>query len=304
MADVSNRSVDIHGKWPHFHEGRPDFAGHNGNCPNCIGVGAITHFDATEASMSAPGIRVRISGDFACFTRPEFKVERFTYPVMTPSAARNILDAIFWRPQMRWVVTSISILKPMRYISILRNEVQSKASPRMIKRWAADPSVYKPLVVGSGLNTDRTVRNSTLLRDVAYEIEAFPLVFDTSGNNTPAKFVAMMGRRVERGQCFQRPALGCREFAAEFSRPNENEAPIPVSMNLGRMLYDIAFLPEGNRAVFFRARLVNGVMDTRPENVLAAEHRDVLLRCTWSPDRAWTLHAAHRGEAKSCLSRS
>jgi len=255
--------------------------------------------------MSPPGIRVRVSGDFACFTRPESKVERFTYPVMTPSAARNILDALCWRPQMRWVITRISILKPIRYVSVLRNEVQSKASLRSIKRWAADPSGYKPpLIAGSGLNTDGTPRNSTLLRDVAYEVEAYPIVFDPSGDNTPAKFVAMMRRRVERGQCFHRPALGCREFAAEFSLSDESEAPISVSMDFGRMLYDIAFLPGGNRAVFFHARLVNGVMDTRPENVLDSGRRDELLCCTWSPERSWTRLATCRSEAKSCSSRN
>jgi CRISPR-associated protein Cas5d len=229
-------------------------------------------------------VRIRVSGDLACFTRPETKVERYSYPVMTPSAARNILDAICWRPQMRWIVTSITVLKPIRYISILRNEVQSKASPRSMKQWAADPSAYKPLVAGAGIDTDGTPRNSTLLRDVAYVIEAVPRVFDASGDNTPAKYVAMMQRRVEKGQCFQRPFLGCREFAAEFSPPKDDEAPIPVSMDIGRMLYDIAFLPEGNRATFFHAQLMSGVMDTRPEVVLSEESRcDELLRCSWKP---------------------
>lgn len=244
------------------------------------------------------GTRVRVAGDFACFTRPEAKVERFTYPVMTPSAARNILDALCWRPQMRWVVTSISVLRPIRYIGILRNEVQNKAHPRSMRRWAAEPSSYRPLVAGAGPGTGGTARNSTLLSDVAYVIEAVPMVFDTSGDNTPGKYVAMMKRRVEKGQCFQRPALGCREFAAEFALPNQDEEPIPVTMDLGRMLYDVAFLPDGNRAVFFNARLVNGVMDTRPENVLAPERRGELLRCTWRPARAWRQDLICRPEAE------
>lgn len=253
--------------------------------------------------MSAQRIRVRISGDLACFTRPETKVERYSYPVMTPSAARNILDAICWRPQMRWIVTSISVLKPIRYLAILRNEVQSKASPRSMKQWAVDTSAYKPLVAGAGLGTDSTPRNSTLLRDVAYVVEALPQVFDTSGDNTPAKYVAMMQRRVEKGQCFQRPSLGCREFAAEFSPPHEDESPINHSMDIGRMLYDIAFLPGGNRASFFNAQLVNGMMDTRPEVVLGDEgRRKELLRCSWNPGRTAPAGVC-REEAEPCSSR-
>jgi len=218
--------------------------------------------------MSAGGIRVRVAGQFACFTRPETKVERFTYPVITPSAARNILDAICWRPEMRW--------------SVLRNEVQSKLSPSAIKKWMRDPAQFEPLVAGAGQGTDSTPRNSTILCDVAYWIDAYPKVFDTSGDNTPAKYVAMMQRRVEKGQCFQRPYLGCREFAAEFSPPLPDDRPVEESMDIGRMLYDIAFLPDGNRATFFNARLVNGVMETDPELVLPEEsRREEVLRCSY-----------------------
>lgn len=232
--------------------------------------------------MSTPSIRVRVSGAFACFTRPETKVERFSYPVITPSAARNVLDSICWRPEMRWIVTRIAVLKPIRYMSVLRNEVQSKLSPGAVKKWMRDPSSYEPLVAGAGNGTDGTPRNTTLLRDVAYWIDAYPHVFDTStGDNTPAKYVAMMQRRVEKGQCFQRPYLGCREFAAEFGLMQEGESPIPVSVKIGRMLYDIAFLSSGNRAAFFEARLENGVMETRPEVVLTDEfRRREVLQCS------------------------
>jgi CRISPR-associated protein Cas5d len=229
--------------------------------------------------MPAPTIRVRVSGDYACFTRPETKVERYTYPVMTPSAARNILDAICWRPQMRWVVTRISVLKPIRTMSVLRNEVQSKLSPSSIKRWMGDSSKFEPLIAGAGNGTDGTPRNTTLLRDVAYWIDAYPLVFDRSGDNTEQKYVAMMERRVAKGQCFQRPYLGCREFAAEFSPELPEDTPIPESMPIGRMLYDIAFLPEANRAVFFEAKLVEGSLDTDPAQALSAGNsREHLLR--------------------------
>jgi CRISPR-associated protein Cas5d len=254
--------------------------------------------------MSIPSVRVRVSGEFACFTRPEAKVERFSYPVMTPSAARNILDAICWRPQMRWIVTSITVLKPIRLMSILRNEVQSKVSPMAIKKWMRDTSTFEPLVAGAGNGTDGTPRNTTLLRDVAYWIDAYPRVFvakdtrleadriakaewgeadlEAAEDNTPNKYVAMLERRVRKGQCFQRPYLGCREFAAEFGPPREDDQPIEDSMEIGRMLYDIAFLPEGNRAAFFEARLENGVMATAPETALAdAGRRQEVLECSY-----------------------
>ena len=232
--------------------------------------------------MPIRGVRVRVSGEFACFTRPEAKVERFSYPVMTPSAARNILDAICWRPQMRWIVTSITVLKPIRLMSVLRNEVQSKVSPSAIKKWMRDASTFEPLVAGAGNGTDATPRNTTLLRDVAYWIDAYPHVFDTSGDNTPVKYVEMLRRRVEKGQCFQRPYLGCREFAAEFGSPREDDQPIEDSMEIGRMLYDIAFLADGNRAAFFEARLENGVMATAPEIVIAdAGRRQEVLECSY-----------------------
>ena len=232
--------------------------------------------------MPAPTIRVRVSGDYACFTRPETKVERYSYPVMTPSAARNILDSICWRPQMRWVVIRISVLKNIRALSVLRNEVQSKLSPASVRKWMVDSSKYEPLLAGAGNGTDGTPRNTTLLRDVAYWIDAYPLVFDQSGDNTPQKYIAMMERRVAKGQCFQRPYLGCREFAAEFSPELPGDKPIPESMPIGRMLYDIAFLGEVNRAVFFDAQLVEGVLDTDPSVALAASKgREEVLQCSY-----------------------
>lgn len=131
-----------------------------------------------------------------------------------------------------------------------------------------DASAFEPLIAGAGDGTDGTPRNTTLLREVAYWIDAYPHVFDTSGDNTPAKFVSMMKRRVEKGQCFHRPYLGCREFAADFGPIQDGDAPIPTSFEIGRMVYDIAFLPSGHRASFFEARLENGVMETRPHVVL------------------------------------
>ena len=202
--------------------------------------------------------------------------------MITPSAARNVLDAICWRPQMRWIVTRITVLKPIRFLSVLRNEVQSKVSPASVKKWMRDASHFEPLVAGAGNGTDGTPRNTTLLRDVAYWIDAYPHVFDTSGDNTPAKYVAMLKRRVEKGQCFQRPYLGCREFAADFPPPRPATSPFPTRWRLAGCSMTLPFLPTGNRAAFFEARLEDGVMETRPEMVLTEEsRREEVLECSY-----------------------
>jgi len=232
--------------------------------------------------MNEHSIRLKISGEFACFTRPEAKVERTSYPMPTPSAARNILDCICWKPEMRWVVTSISLLKPIHYISVRRNEVQSKLSPMAVKRWMGDPSSYQPLAAGAGANTEGTPRNTLMLRDVSYVIHAYPVVFDKGGDNTPQKYSAIFKRRAEKGQCFQQPALGCREFAARFEMAPETDIPLPVSEDLGPMLYDVVFRPEGNHPVFFSARLENGIMNTRPDIVLSdPTQRQEVLQCSY-----------------------
>ena len=232
--------------------------------------------------MHESTIRLKISGDFACFSRPEAKVERTSYAMPTPSAARNILDCVCWKPEMRWVVTGISLLKAIRYVSIRRIEVQIKLSPGTVKKWMSDPSSYKPLAAGAGANTEGTPRNTLMLRDVAYVIEAHPLIFDSGSDNTPQKYCAMLMRRAEKGQCFQQPALGCREFAARFEPASETDVPLPVSEDLGLMLYDIVFRADGNSPVFFKARLENGILNTRPEAVLKdPAQRHEVLQCSY-----------------------
>ena len=232
----------------------------------------------------SPPVHIKVSADFACFTRPEAKVERVSYPLPTPSAARNILDAICWKPEMRWIITSIKLLKPIKYGSVRRNEVQSKIAPGSVRRWMADPSLYEPLAAGAGANTHATPRNTLLLRDVSYVIAAYPIVFNTTGDNTPQKYASMLMRRAEKGQCYQQPYLGCREFAARFEPATGNEVPVPITEDLGRMLYEIVFRPEGNRPVFFSAHLENGVMDTRPEAVVQDPAlREEVLRCSYRP---------------------
>jgi CRISPR-associated protein Cas5d len=226
-------------------------------------------------------VHIKVTGDYACFSRPEAKVERASYSALTPSAARNILDSICWKPEMRWIVTSIRILKPIRWLSVRRNELQSKLSPAAIRKWMADPNQYHPQLAGAGPDTDATPRNSLVLRDVAYVISAYPVVFSTDPSNTPQKYVAMLNRRAEKGQCFQRPSLGCREFSADFQPAAGDEPAIERSEDLGRTLYDIVFRPSGNRAVFFSPKLESGIIDTDPERVLTPEIREELLQCSY-----------------------
>lgn len=230
-----------------------------------------------------PYVRVKVAGDWACFTRPETKVERMSYEVMTPSAARGILDSILWKPEMRWSIRRIEVLKPIRFHAIRRNELQSKISPRDVARWITDPSTVSPQVAGAG-SDDATPRNTLALRDVSYIIEAEPLVFSTSPEDTPTKYVQMFLRRVEKGQCYRRPALGCREFAADFMPPDPHDKPIDVTRDLGMMLYDIVFMPDGgpNRPLFFPAKLVHGVLNTRIEDVIGnSQDRESLKACSY-----------------------
>jgi CRISPR-associated protein Cas5d len=227
-------------------------------------------------------VQIKVWGEFACFTRPEAKVERASYPIATPSAARNILDAICWKPEMRWVVTKIKLLNPVKYGSVRRNELQKKLAPGSVKKWMTNPSDFEPLLAGAGQDTDGTPRSTLLLRDVAYVIEAYPLIYDRGADNTPQKYASMLMRRAEKGQCYIQPALGCREFAAQFEPASGNETPQPVSEELGRMLYDIAFRPNGNTPIFFSARLENGVMETTPEIVLTNRvQREEVLQCSY-----------------------
>jgi CRISPR-associated protein Cas5d len=232
-----------------------------------------------------PYIRVRVSGPLACFTRPEAKVERVSYDVMTPSAARGLLEAILWKPQMRWIVRRIEVHRPIVFQAIRRNEVQSKISPRAVKGWQKTPSSFAPMVAGAG-TSEGTPRGTLALREVAYVIEAIPHVFTPNDADTPTKYMAMFNERVARGQCFQRPYFGCREFAADFEAPRQDERPIDETRDLGLMLYDVVFRNKGaaNRPVFFQARLEKGVLDTRPETALAdAGVREEVLACSSRP---------------------
>jgi CRISPR-associated protein Cas5d len=210
------------------------------------------------------GIKLHVWGDYACFTRPEMKVERVSYDVMTPSAARGIVEAIHWKPAISWVIDRIHVLRPIRFQTFRRNEVGSKV-PAQRARTALGRDTLEGL--GLPVDDDRQQRATIALHDVGYVIEAhFDLTAKAESDDTPAKHLEMFKRRAAKGQCFHRPCLGCREFAADFELV---EGELPVSelpedqqtRDLGWMLYDVEFGPEEKRPMFFRARVEDGVLD-------------------------------------------
>lgn len=209
---------------------------------------------------------MRLSGDYACFSRPEFKVERVSYPVMTPSAARGALEAIFWKPEIRWEVRRIEVLEPIRTQTILRNEVADQQSERQESFVVEDR---------------RQQRSSLVLRDVGYVVDA-EMIREPHAEAPIPKWTSQFERRLDRGQCFHRPYLGTREFPATFSAPSGDEEPIEDSRQIGTMLFDIARVPNPDRAelsfrrhgpegasevkgharsLFFEAQLEEGVLE-------------------------------------------
>lgn len=200
-------------------------------------------------------LAVRVWGDLACFTRPEMKVERVSYPVMTPSAARGVLEAIFWKPEFRWQVQEIHVLKPIRYFSILRNEINTRQSERSAASWQREGGGYD----AAG---DRAQRHTLALREVAYLIVA-QMQLRPHADADPAKYRDQFRRRVAAGRCFATPFLGCREFSAAFAEPDGSERPIDLSDNLGPMLLDLDYAPDGSgrgKPRFFEAQLAGGVL--------------------------------------------
>lgn len=206
------------------------------------------------------GIKLHIWGDFACFTRPELKVERASYDVITPSAARGIIEAIYWKPEIRWVIDRLHVLRPIRFTSMRRNEVGGKipagAAASAMKSGRGNLGMY--------IEEERQQRAALLLRDVAYVIEAHFEI--KSGEPNEAKHLDQFNRRARAGQCFTRPYLGCREFAAHFELIEKDAAP-PVpddslkgERDLGWMLHDIDFKAD-RQARFFKATMKDGVID-------------------------------------------
>ncbi|KGN67233.1 CRISPR-associated protein [Porphyromonas gulae] len=211
---------------------------------------------------------IELRGDFACFTRPEMKVERVSYDIITPSAARNIFQAIFWKPAICWEITRIEVLNPIKRFSVRRNEVASGMSPK-------SPHLL--------IEEHRTQKTAYILRDVAYRIfgklvfipirersiEEQAKVTDPKNEN-PMKYQQVFERRAEQGQCFTQPYLGCREFSCSFELIKDATygQGIPESRSLGYMLYDLDFArnPRSPQPMFFEAIMENGVVSIPEPN--------------------------------------
>lgn len=204
---------------------------------------------------------LEVSGDFACFTRPEMKVERVSYDVITPSAARAVFEAILWKPAIRWRIRKIEVMKPIRWISLRRNEVGATIAHGNVKA-AINKGAGE---LGLTIEDERQQRAGLFLRDVAYRLHAdLELLPQRAENNPPAKFWEMFERRAAKGQCVNQPYLGCREFACDFRPITATESttpPISESRDLGWMLHDLDFADAAApKPRFFRAQLENGVL--------------------------------------------
>lgn len=208
------------------------------------------------------GVRLKVWGEYALFTRPESKAERMSYDVPTPSAARGVLEAIHWKPAIRWVVDRIHVLNPIVFDSVRRNELEQKGpTERTIKSAAKNGTALSQLIEDM-----RQQRASLVLRHVAYVIEAhFEMTERAGEDDNEGKHIDIFRRRARNGGCFQQPCLGCREFPAYFSLLEDEDAPLSAlagdaPRDLGLMLYDIDFT-RGRSPMFYRPRLENGIID-------------------------------------------
>ena|SRR5690554_5295254 len=202
------------------------------------------------------GIRIKVSGDYACFTRPEMKVERVSYDVITPSAARGIIEAVYWKPSIRWVIDKIHVLNEIKFTNVRRNEVSQKVSAANVKKAISGTKVDLYQVAPK----IRQQRASMILKDVCYVIEAhFEMTSKAGPDDTPEKHYNIALRRLKRGQCYHQPYLGTREFGAKIELLG---GEIPVSFykgekDLGWMLWDIDFSND-MEPIFFRAVMKDG----------------------------------------------
>ena len=209
---------------------------------------------------------LEMAGDYACFTRPEMKVERVSYDVITPSAARAVFEAILWKPAIRWHIRRIEVLRPVRWINLRRNEVASVISTRNVQQAMAAGDAARPGDLGILVEDDRQQRAALLLRDVAYRVHADLEVLDNRPDpQPPQKFFSMFERRAANGQCVNQPYLGCREFDARVRLVTSTDAeppPIDETRDLGWMLHDLDFShPSDPQPVFFRAQMTAGVIE-------------------------------------------
>ena len=206
------------------------------------------------------GVKVKVWGKYALFSRPEMKVERCSYDVMTPSAARGILEAIYWHPGMRWIIDKIYVKNPIRFTSVRRNEVKSKISANNVLQ--VYNGAEKPLYISS--KEEIVQRASLLLTDVEYVIEAhFEMTDQANPSDNHGKFQNIVKRRLRRGACYSTPYFGCRECTAHFRLWEGGEIPaIDETRDLGYMLYDMDYSdPTDIQPMFFRARMEHGVID-------------------------------------------
>ena len=214
------------------------------------------------------GVKVKVWGEYALFSRPEMKVERCSYDVITPSAARGILEAIYWHPGMKWAIDKIYVQKPVQFTSIRRNEVKSKISSNNVL------PIYngadKPLYIST--KSDIVQRASLLLRDVSYVIEAhFEMTEKAVESDNTGKFKDIIMRRLRRGECYHMPYFGCREFPANFCLCEDEKIETAYSgeKDLGFMLYDMDFSDLDNiQPMFFRALMKDGVINLRDCEVI------------------------------------
>ena len=226
---------------------------------------------------------IEVWGDHGCFTRPEMKTERVSYDIITPSAARGLVEAIYWHPGMRYHIDRIYLLKPfgldaddeasteeytkrpIRFTNIRRNEVKSTllaSAALSAAKGGAAPALYT--------SADIQQRAAMVLQDVHYVIEChFTMTDKAAPSDNPGKFQDILRRRLNKGQCYHQPCFGCREFPAHFREwPGGDIPALPVTQDLGFMLYDLDYSdPEDIRSQFFRAKLVDGVMDCRDVEV-------------------------------------
>lgn len=209
-------------------------------------------------------IQVEVWGDYACFTRPEMKTERVSYDVMTPSAARGLLESIYWHPGLRWVIECIHVCSPIRFTNIRRNEVKDVISARAVKSVMEKGKGIDELYLATTESIQQ--RAAMVLKDVHYVIDAhFDMTDKAAPGDNPGKFQDIIKRRLERGQCYSMPYFGTREFAAHFARCTELP-PCPEELlgerDLGWMLWDMDYTdPQDIKPKFFRAKLVDGAMD-------------------------------------------
>lgn len=204
-------------------------------------------------------IKMEVWGDYACFTRPEMKVERVSYDVPTPSAARGMVESVYYHPDLKWHVDKIYVCKPIRFTNILRNEVASKISARNV---LTEANGKKRSYIDR--NADIQQRATTMLRDVHYVIEAhFEMTDKANPSDNPGKFQDIVKRRLRSGQAYMQPYLGCRECTAHFRLWEGGDIPtIDETRDLGYMIFDMDYSDlENIQPMFFRAQMVHGVID-------------------------------------------